>query len=925
LAQLFEKLYGKGHLPFPWQERLFQKFCHSDFPSALDLPTGLGKTSVMAIWLLARAFAHETNRRAIPRRLVYVVDRRAVVDQATTETEKLRHWLDGAAAEIKKPLGLDKGRLPISTLRGQYLDNREWLADPTAPAIIVGTVDMIGSRLLFSGYGVSLKMRPYHAGLLGADTLVVLDEAHLVPPFEALLRAIARDYGNQLGSRSAEDREIVPRLRLMSLSATGRGEDDKDGCKENGEKPAGETVFRLDTDDMRHPVVDQRLKATKKLTIHDAFEAKTSLVDELAERACALATLSKPVRVLVYCHGRGDAEKIKAAIDKRMKKSEAPSELLVGQRRVHEREQLLGWLKQYGFVQGPTEASRSAFLVATAAGEVGIDLDADHIVCDLVEWERMVQRLGRVNRRGGKQSQVEVVALPSKEDRKEAESWGERMKRLRAPLDLLPIMEDGARDASPAAIVALKDNPATADVLQSAQTPEPLRPALSRALVDAWSMTSLDHHTGRPDIQPWLRGWDEDQEPQTVIVWRRHLPARVQNGRAVEVRRNEINEFFEASPPHLSEMLETETWRAAEWLFERAKIATTDVERQKKNGDPGPISDDSTVLFVLNAKDELDVDGRRNNGIWTLRDLAELNTKEKERQKKAFIDGLNRRTLVVTAHLGGLKDGMLNDDIKDRDADKLLAMDTDESWEARPFRVRETDNSDPISESGWTQSYRFARAIDEDGQPTRWLVVDECKAQAESEESRAISKNEQKLEDHRQATKKIALQFAKALGLPPEYAEMLAVAALLHDEGKRHWRWQRAFKAPRDTVYAKTKGPLNLKLLDGYRHEFGSLLEVEKHAEFEKVLPPLHDLLLHAVAAHHGNARPLISTQNCDRAVADLETRALEVTLRFERLQKRWGPWGLAWWESLLRAADQQASRQNDEGESRNVEPKEDA
>jgi CRISPR-associated endonuclease/helicase Cas3 len=97
----------------------------------------------------------------------------------------------------------------------------EWLEDPASPAIIVGTVDMIGSRLLFEGYGTSRKMRPYHAGLLGADTLVVLDEAHLVPPFEKLLETIAEGWA-VFGPRDEALREIVPSFRRLSLSATGR-------------------------------------------------------------------------------------------------------------------------------------------------------------------------------------------------------------------------------------------------------------------------------------------------------------------------------------------------------------------------------------------------------------------------------------------------------------------------------------------------------------------------------------------------------------------------------------------------------------------------------------------------------------------------------------------------------------------------------
>jgi len=78
-----EKL--NGNPLFPWQRRLFEVFMKGDLPSALDIPTGLGKTSVISIWLAARAMG-----AMVPTRLVYVVDRRAVVDQATDEAMRLR-------------------------------------------------------------------------------------------------------------------------------------------------------------------------------------------------------------------------------------------------------------------------------------------------------------------------------------------------------------------------------------------------------------------------------------------------------------------------------------------------------------------------------------------------------------------------------------------------------------------------------------------------------------------------------------------------------------------------------------------------------------------------------------------------------------------------------------------------------------------
>ena len=77
-----------GNPPFPWQRALYERFIADDFPKACDLPTGLGKTSVIALWLLALA-----KNPKLPRRLVYVVNRRTVVDQSTAEAERLRSQL----------------------------------------------------------------------------------------------------------------------------------------------------------------------------------------------------------------------------------------------------------------------------------------------------------------------------------------------------------------------------------------------------------------------------------------------------------------------------------------------------------------------------------------------------------------------------------------------------------------------------------------------------------------------------------------------------------------------------------------------------------------------------------------------------------------------------------------------------------------
>jgi CRISPR-associated endonuclease/helicase Cas3 len=203
-----------GYLPFRWQKRLWAEMVAVNLPDVIDIPTGLGKTAIIPIWLLA--IAVQSPRLTLPRRLIYVVNRRTVVDQATDTAIRIREKLPTVpkVAEALGKLSADSASpLAISTLRGEHQDNKEWETDPARAAIIIGTVDMIGSRLMFAGYQSSQRMRPFMAGLIGQDVLLIHDEAHLTPAFGHLIRQIIRTQQKQGNPRS---------LRMIELSATRR-------------------------------------------------------------------------------------------------------------------------------------------------------------------------------------------------------------------------------------------------------------------------------------------------------------------------------------------------------------------------------------------------------------------------------------------------------------------------------------------------------------------------------------------------------------------------------------------------------------------------------------------------------------------------------------------------------------------------------
>ena len=243
-----------GYEPFPWQVRLERIVATGEpWPTWLALPTASGKTSVIdiAVFALAVQVGQPTRTRSAPRRIFFIVDRRIVVDQAAEHGRTLAKALAGAdagevlaVADRLRSLGGGPSPLDVHQLRGGMYRDDAWVRSPLQPAVITSTVDQVGSRLLFRGYGLrGGSMWPVHAGLVANDALLVLDEAHCSNPFLQTLEAVAR-------YRSQAEKPLELPFQYSVMSAT---------------PPANaDSTFGLDEDDHQHDILHARLNTPKR-------------------------------------------------------------------------------------------------------------------------------------------------------------------------------------------------------------------------------------------------------------------------------------------------------------------------------------------------------------------------------------------------------------------------------------------------------------------------------------------------------------------------------------------------------------------------------------------------------------------------------------------------------------------------------------
>lgn len=895
-----------GNPPFPWQRALYQDwFAAGKFPHSCNLPTGLGKTSVIAIWLIALA----SNPQKVPRRLVYVVNRRTVVDQSTDVAEQLRERLPSvptintALVNMSAVEPSPKGPpLAISTLRGRFADNEEWSFDPARPAIIAGTVDMIGSRLLFSGYGVGRYDRTHQVGLLGCETLLIHDEAHLTEPFQQLLDTIAWE--------QTKERTAGWGLKVMALSATSR-------YRENRPRP-----FTLTNNDESNPVVVERLDAAKTITLHAAEDVTSEIIN--------LAAGHKDSRraILVFVQTPEQVSEVKEKLSGGEPKIPAATiATMTGTMRGYERDRLATNDQAFArFLPAPKAlpTEGTVYLVCTSAGEVGVDISADDLVCDLSTFESMAQRFGRVNRRGGvdpstgklRHARIDIVHEPNIDT---DTPRGERRELTRKLMQRL--VDEYARSASPRTLGLLPEN----DKRDAFSPPVPTVQATD-ILLDTWALTTItDDLPGRPPVAQWLHGLEPPDQPTTAFAWRQEvallaLPPDADYG-AKATRTAAIEEYLDEYPlkPH-------------EQLAERtARLVSVPNADPDETGRRQHLKEFAKRVIDLPAW----LIGRRARvTLTTVGGLADLDFGE-----------LIGRTVVLPPAAGGLSAaGMLNGreafapdreyDVADRPPlggertryRSVLFTDDEGEPVERPLVGEVPDN-----DTGKKRSFRTVAEIvlsqDDEGEPSHRFVAWVAADSLEGEQSRSRQAPfRQLLDDHL----KQAERFGAALGerLVPNEPERTAVrlAAKWHDLGKDRGVWQLGVgNQDRKRPWAKSGRPGRILGLNDYRHEFGSLVDLADaktafHAELEAQPAGVRELILHLIAAHHARGRPHFPVDSRSDSPQDetfepeprgLNTSeiAAEVPQRFARLQRKYGRWGLAYLESLVRAADILASQ----------------
>jgi len=490
-SKLFAKATGAAG-PYPYQD------CFATgqvLPQLLSVPTGVGKTATAVLgWLWRRRFADETVRSVTPRRLVYCLPMRTLVEQTRDECLK---WL--------KNLELSGEDVGVHILMGG-VDSSDWDAYPERDAIIIGTQDMLLSRALNRGYGMSRYRWPMHFGLLNNDCLWVLDETQLM--------GVGLTTSAQLAGLRAKLQTYAGCHTLwMSATLDNAALQTIDHPQPNPDA----TGLTLNDDDLSNERVQQLLNAAKPVAMADLNLSKQteksyskSLAESLADSHHA-GTLT-----LAVINSVKRSQDLLNALQKHFEKSEPTPEICLIHSRFRPADRAA--IQTAALDEAAISSDGPGrIVVATQAIEAGVDVSATTLFTELAPWSSLVQRFGRCNRRGicglsdNPAASVVIVDIDTQDG-----------KKSNFTLPYEPDALDRARDA----VKSLEDVGPQSLSNVKVDTPQPTVHVLRRKdLIDLFDTTpdlsgnDLDvsryiRDSEDTDVQVYWRQWDAQEFPR---------------------------------------------------------------------------------------------------------------------------------------------------------------------------------------------------------------------------------------------------------------------------------------------------------------------------------------------------------------------------------------------------------------------------
>ena len=851
IGRLFEIALGDHARPFRWQ----REFAARTWPAVLNAPTGSGKTAgVTLAWIHDRLGRPETT----PGRLVWCLPMRTLVDQTADEVQR---WLKRLHGE-----GVDGGGLlpqanDVHILMGGS-DSGRWFENPERPAVIVGTQDMLLSRALMRGYASSRASWPMEFAVLHEDCQWVFDEVQLMNAGRATSAQLEAFRRAEFERARREDRPADGPCRSLWISATLKPEW-LETVDHPAPAPADVMVVEPEAED------DERLRRLTRAAKHLACAEvgpETSTVDDqnayVRRLAEAVVERHRPGHMtLVIVNQVKRAQNLHGNVKKLLKPrgGGAPGLALL-----HSRFRPADRQREMARIAGP-EAESDIIVIATQAVEAGVDISAAVMFTELAPWASMVQRFGRANRRGklidgAKVYWVDLLGSITG-DGKAADRHTTKLSLPYEPDELRKARET-LLELSDAAPVHL---PPPGDI------DPPLRVVRRKDLDDLFD-TDADLTGFDVDIAPYVR----DADDTDVRVFWRELPV-----------------LGDTPPPRGEELCAVPIGMAKDWINKVRKASPR-------------------VFFVR------DTQWRRGAG--------QLGTTPPG-WKALREDPWPGLTILADVTAGGYL------------ADNGFTG-------VRRHRPEPVEDAGP--ERGDTEAGRAPR-----------LQGEEPDGHDDDPRSEAAN-NPILLVDHLRHVAREAGDLCDALGVDAASRETIVRAARWHDVGKAHAVFQDTMRQGLDghhvtegALLAKTVGA-NLRHGRAYfRHELASALAFLEAGDWERDT----DLGAFLIAAHHGKVRMNLRAlprerppREPDRAYArfargvwegdELPAVDLGVTERWrggaltlsvmelgwdeatreswtERtrdLLARYGPFHLAWLETLLRLADWRASAKEEAG-----------